>query len=277
MRKFFLVKPVIIFALVVMVSFVAINGVVCAADDEAAAASDSKTATNSASKGNSNPFNMSFDIKAGEGSGSISSVLKITLFLTLMSILPGLLLSMTSFLRIIIVLSFVKQAMGTPQMPPNQIVVGIAIFLTMYIMAPVWTDINANAIQPYVKKEITEKEAFEIGVKPLRKFMLRQTREDDLALFISIAGDDRPATVDDVSISTIIPAFITSELKTAFQMGFILYLPFIVIDAVISTTLTAMGMFMLPPVMISMPFKLILFVLADGWRLVIQSVVSSFR
>ncbi len=267
MRKFVWLKSIIICTLVIMISFAALSGVSMGADENTAPKSGASTA----------PFNMDFSVKAGEGSGSISSVLKIALFLTLMSILPGLLLSMTSFLRIIIVLSFVKQAMGTPQMPPNQIVVGIAIFLTMYVMSPVWTDINSNAIQPYINKEITEKEAFTKGIEPLHKFMLRQTREDDIALFVSISGNTKPASVADISISTLIPAFITSELKTAFQMGFILYLPFIVIDAVISTTLTAMGMFMLPPVMISMPFKLILFVLADGWRLVIQSVVSSFR
>lgn len=223
-----------------------------------------------------NPFNMTFSIESENGSGSMSSVLKIALFLTLMSILPGLMMSMTSFLRIIIVISFLKQAMGTPQMPPNQIVIGIAIFLTMYIMSPVWTEINNNAVQPYIAKEITEKEAFNNGLEPIRRFMLNQTRKDDMALFVGISGDERPASSDDISTSTLIPAFITSELKTAFQMGFVLYLPFIVIDAVISTTLTAMGMFMLPPVMISLPFKLVLFVLADGWRLVIQSVVSSF-
>ncbi len=228
-------------------------------------------------KQSTNPFNMTFSVESGKDSGSMASVLKIAMFLTLMSILPGLILSMTSFLRIIIVISFVKQAMGTPQMPPNQIVVGIAIFLTMYIMSPVWIEINDTAIQPFVNKEITEKEAFEKGLLPLREFMLKQTREDDVALFVNISGNKKPENIDDIATSTLIPAFITSELKTAFQMGFILYLPFIVIDAVIATTLTAMGMFMLPPVMISMPFKLILFVLADGWKLVIQSVVTSFR
>lgn len=247
-----------------LILFVSVGDVAGAAESAAGAES-------------SNPFNMTFSVEAGEGSGSMSSVLKIALFMTFMTILPGLLMATTSFLRIIIVLSFVKQAMGTPQMPPNQIMAGIAIFLTMYVMAPVWTEINTNAIQPLIKKEITEKEAFNRGVEPLRNFMLQQTREDDVALFLGIAGTPKPANQADISIATIIPAFITSELKTAFQMGFMLYLPFIVIDAVISTTLTAMGMFMLPPVMISLPFKLILFVLSDGWRLVIQSLVSSFR
>ena len=229
------------------------------------------------SSGSSDPFNMTFSIDSGEESGRLTTVLKIAIFLTFMSILPGLVMSMTSFLRIIIVLSFVKQAIGTPQMPPNQVVIGIAIFLTMFIMSPVWKDVNSNAIQPYMKKEINEKEAFENGLAPMREFMLRQTREADLGMFISLSGGEKPGNVNEISTFVLIPAFITSELKTAFQMGFILYLPFIVIDAVISTTLTAMGMFMLPPVMISLPFKLILFVLADGWRLIIQSVVSSFR
>ncbi|MGR3219762.1 MAG: flagellar type III secretion system pore protein FliP [Candidatus Anammoxibacter sp.] len=245
--------------------FVSLNGVVSGADEA------SETGKNSS------PFNMTFSIESENGSGSTSSVLKIALFLTLMSVLPGLLMSMTSFLRIIIVISFLKQAMGTPQMPPNQIVVGIAIFLTMYVMSPVWTEINTNAIQPYVNKEISEKEAFTRGLEPLRNFMLHQTREDDIALFLGISQSPRPASIKDIPTTILIPAFIISELKTGFQMGFILYLPFIVIDAVISTTLTAMGMFMLPPVMISLPFKLVLFVLADGWRLVIQSLVSSFR
>lgn len=257
-------KKTIICVLFVAISFFSVNGVI-------------KADETSETDKDSSPFNMTFSIESGKDSGSMSSVLKIALFLSLMSILPGLLMSMTSFLRVVIVLSFVKQAMGTPQMPPNQIVIGIAIFLTMYIMSPVWTEINSNAIQPYIKKEISEKEAFERGLEPIRKFMLHQTREDDMALFVGISGASKPATPDEMSTSTLIPAFITSELKTAFQMGFILYLPFIVIDAVISTTLTAMGMFMLPPVMISLPFKLVLFVLADGWRLVIQSVVSSFR
>ncbi|MGR3317826.1 MAG: flagellar type III secretion system pore protein FliP [Candidatus Anammoxibacter sp.] len=258
-------RSTIICMLFVVILFFSVNGVVSGADE-----------TSETGK-NSSPFNMTFSVESDGGSGSMSSVLKIALFLTLMSILPGLLMSMTSFLRIIIVISFLKQAMGTPQMPPNQIVVGIAIFLTMYVMSPVWTEINANAIQPYVNKEISEKEAFTRGLEPLRNFMLHQTREDDIALFLGISKSPRPANINDIPTTILIPAFITSELKTAFQMGFILYLPFIVIDAVISTTLTAMGMFMLPPVMISLPFKLVLFVLADGWRLVIQSVVSSFR
>ena len=258
-------RSTIICMLFAVILFFSVNGVTSGADET------SETVKNSS------PFNMTFSVESDNGSGSTSSVLKIALFLTLMSILPGLLMSMTSFLRIIIVISFLKQAMGTPQMPPNQIVVGIAIFLTMYVMSPVWTEINSNAIQPYVNKEISEKVAFERGLEPLRSFMLHQTREDDIALFLGVSKSPRPTNINEISTAILIPAFITSELKTAFQMGFILYLPFIVIDAVISTTLTAMGMFMLPPVMISLPFKLVLFVLADGWRLVIQAVVSSFR
>lgn len=251
-------KLAAIFAIFILISFLLLNGIASA-------------------EGNNTPLNVTVSIGGENGSGGVSSTLKIALFLTVMSLLPGILLSMTSFLRIIIVLSFVRQAMGMPQMPPAQIMAGIAIFLTMYIMTPVWQEINAEAIQPYINKEISEKEAFEKGMKPMREFMLAQTRKDDVALFAGIAGTGKPANPDDIAIQILIPAFITSELKTAFQMGFVLYLPFIVIDAVISTTLTAMGMFMLPPVMISMPFKLILFVLADGWHLVIQSLVSSFK
>lgn len=205
----------------------------------------------------------------------IASTLKIVLFLTALSLLPGLLLTMTAFTRIIIVLSFVRKALSFQTLPPNQILIGISLFLTIFVMAPVWKQVNTDALQPYLNEEITQNEALIRGLVPFQKFMLKQTREKDIALFINIAKMERPKSVKDVPIHIIIPAFITSELKTAFQMGFLLFLPFLVIDMVVACVLTAMGMVMLPPAMISMPFKLILFVLVDGWQLIIQSLISS--
>ncbi|TVM00216.1 MAG: flagellar biosynthetic protein FliP [Candidatus Brocadia sp. WS118] len=205
----------------------------------------------------------------------IASTLKIVLFLTALSLLPGLLLTMTSFTRIIIVLSFVRKALSFQTLPPNQILIGISLFLTIFVMSPVWKQVNSEALQPYLKEEITQNEAFIKGLVPFQKFMLKQTREKDIALFMKIAKMERPKSVNDVPIHIMIPAFITSELKTAFQMGFLLFLPFLVIDMVVACVLTAMGMVMLPPAMISMPFKLILFVLVDGWQLIIQSLISS--
>lgn len=205
----------------------------------------------------------------------IASTLKIVLFLTALSLLPGLLLTMTAFTRIIIVLSFVRKALSFQTLPPNQILIGISLFLTIFVMAPVWKQVNTDALQPYLKEEITQNEALIRGLVPFQKFMLKQTREKDIALFVNIAKMERPKSVKDVPMHIIIPAFITSELKTAFQMGFLLFLPFLVIDMVVACVLTAMGMVMLPPAMISMPFKLILFVLVDGWQLIIQSLISS--
>jgi flagellar biosynthetic protein FliP len=205
----------------------------------------------------------------------IAGTLKIVLFLTALSLLPGLLLTMTSFTRIIIVLSFVRKALSFQTLPPNQILIGISLFLTIFVMAPVWKQVNSEALQPYLKEEITQGEAFTKGLVPFQKFMLKQTREKDIALFVNIAKMERPKTAQDIPMHILIPAFITSELKTSFQMGFLLFLPFLVIDMVVACVLTAMGMFMLPPVMISMPFKLILFVLVDGWQLIIQSLISS--
>lgn len=205
----------------------------------------------------------------------IAGTLKIVLFLTALSLLPGLLLTMTSFTRIIIVLSFVRKALSFQTLPPNQILIGISLFLTVFVMAPVWKQVNTDALQPYLKEEITQNEAILRGLVPFQKFMLKQTREKDIALFINIAKMERPKSVKDVPMHIIIPAFITSELKTSFQMGFLLFLPFLVIDMVVACVLTAMGMVMLPPAMISMPFKLILFVLVDGWQLIIQSLISS--
>lgn len=222
------------------------------------------------------PLKLTVSLDNNEKPLEITSTLKIVLLMTVLTLLPGILLTMTCFTRIIIVLSFVRKAMSFQTLPPNQILVGIALFLTFYVMAPVWTEINAKAIQPYLNEEISQGEAFNRCIKPFHNFMLKHTGEKDIALFVNISKSQRPNTPNDVPTHILIPAFVTSELKTSFQMGFLLYLPFLVIDMVVACVLTAMGMFMLPPVMISMPFKLVLFVLVDGWHLVIQSLVSGF-
>ncbi|MFV1974975.1 MAG: flagellar type III secretion system pore protein FliP [Candidatus Scalindua sp.] len=207
----------------------------------------------------------------------VAGIVKVLLVMTSFTFLPGLLMVMTSFTRIIIVLSFVRKAISSQQMPPNQILIGLAILITFFVMAPVFSQINKEAIQPFMQEEIDQREAFERGIGPLKTFMAKQTREKDIALFYNIAEMERPDSLDDVPAHILLPAFVVSELKTAFQMGFVVYLPFIVIDMVVASVLTSMGMFMLPPMMISVPFKIVLFVLVDGWHLIIQSLVSSIR
>ena len=207
----------------------------------------------------------------------LASVVKIFLLMTSLTVLPGLLMVMTSFTRIIIVLSFARKALSFQQMPPNQILIGLALLLTFFVMSPVFKQINENAVQPFMNEDITQMEAFKRGTDSLRSFMARQTREKDIALFVNIAKVERPNSLDDVPNHILMPAFVLSELKTAFQMGFVVYLPFIVIDMIVASVLTSMGMFMLPPMMISVPFKVVLFVLVDGWHLIIQSIVSSIR
>ncbi|MBW1940383.1 MAG: flagellar type III secretion system pore protein FliP, partial [Deltaproteobacteria bacterium] len=208
--------------------------------------------------------------------GDVAVVLQIFLLLTVLSLAPAILIMLTSFTRIVIVLSLLRQAIGTNQMPPNQIILGLALFLTFFVMTPVWENINQQALQPYLEKKITQQEALDKACKPLRKFMFKQTREKDLALLIDISDTKRPKNIDDVPISVLIPSFIISELKTAFQIGFLLYVPFLIVDMVVASILLSMGMMMLPPVMISLPFKLMLFVLADGWYLIVGSLVKSF-
>lgn len=207
----------------------------------------------------------------------VSVLVKIFLLLTVLSLAPAILIMLTSFTRIVIVLSVLRQAIGTHQMPPNQVVLGISLFLTFFIMTPVWQQINRDAVQPYMRGEIGNQEAIKKITVPLRKFMFRQTRKKDIALFTDIAGKARPKNIDDVPTSVLIPSFIISELKTAFQIAFMLYIPFLIIDMVVASVLLSMGMMMLPPVMISLPFKLMLFVLSDGWYLIVGSLVKSFR
>ncbi len=201
---------------------------------------------------------------------------QLLVLLTVLSIAPALMVMVTSFTRIVIVLSLVRTAIGVPSLPPNQVLLGLAFLLTIFVMAPVWKVVNEQAVQPYLAGELDQGAAIDTAEAPVRKFMLAQTREADLSLFVGLSQEERPQTVEDVPTYVVIPSFIVSELKTAFLMGFIIFVPFLVIDIVVSAALLSMGMMMLPPVVISLPFKILLFVLVDGWGLIIGSLVSSF-
>lgn len=201
---------------------------------------------------------------------------RLFIVITILTLAPSFLILTTCFTRIIVVLSFLRNAMGTQQSPPNQLLIGLALFLTFFIMRPVYTDIMDNAVTPFLEEEISRDEAMEKGSDPLKAFMLKETREKDIALFLRASGSDNVEEPMDLPITTVIPAFAISELRTAFSMGFLLFLPFLVIDMVVASILMSMGMMMLPPVMISLPFKILLFVLADGWHVVIKSLVESF-
>ena len=211
-----------------------------------------------------------------QGVGSVSAPLQVVLLLTLLSFVPAILMTMTSFTRIVIVFHFLRQALGTQEQPSNQILLGLALFLTVFVMAPVGDQVNTLALQPAMAGRITVAQALERGAPPVRTFMLKQTRERDLALFVELAKQPRPKTPDELSMRVVVPAFVISELKTGFQMGFFLFLPFLLIDLVVSTTLLSMGMLQLPPAMISLPFKIMLFVMIDGWNLLVGSLVRSF-
>lgn len=203
--------------------------------------------------------------------------LQILVLLTVLSLAPAILIMMTSFTRIIVVLSFVRNALATQQMPPNQVLVGLALFLTFFVMAPTWNQINTQAVQPYLAGQISQQEAMDKASAPLKDFMLKQTREKDLALFVNLAQLPKPNGPGDLPLQVVVPAFAISELKTAFQIGFAIFIPFIVIDMVVASTLMSMGMLMLPPMMISLPFKILLFVMVDGWNLIVRALVMSFR
>ena len=205
----------------------------------------------------------------------VSSALQILFLLTILTLAPSILILTTSFARIVIVLSFLRQAMGTQQTPPTQILIGLGLFLTLFVMGPTWTEINNKALQPFLKEEISQTDALKKAEMPLKNFMLRQTREKDLSLFVEISGD-QPTTNEEIDIRSLIPAFIISELKTAFQIGFLIYIPFLILDMVVASILLSMGMMMLPPVLISLPFKLMLFVMVDGWYLTVGSLMRSF-
>lgn len=220
---------------------------------------------------------IGLDIETADNPQEVALSLQILFLLTILSLAPALLIMLTSFTRVIIVLSFTRNALGTQQMPPNQVLIGLALFITFYIMSPVIADINTNAFQPYTRGEITQEEAITKAMDPIREFMLKNVKEKDLALFLKLSETEQPIKSEDIPTSALIPAFIISELKTAFIIGFYLYIPFIMIDMVVSSTLMSMGMMMLPPIMISLPFKLLLFVMVDGWNLVVKSLVMSFN
>lgn len=211
-----------------------------------------------------------------DGGKSYSLTIQILLFMTVMSLLPGALMMMTSFARIVIVLAILRQALGTAQTPSNQIIIGLALFLTFFIMAPVFDEMNSTALQPYLNEEISTTQAIDNAKAPIREFMLAQTRDNDLMLFAEIAGHEEIESPEQTPFSLLMPAFATSELKTAFQIGFLLFIPFLIIDLVVASVLMSMGMMMLSPLIISLPFKIMLFVLVDGWALVLGTLASSF-
>ncbi|WP_273851629.1 flagellar type III secretion system pore protein FliP [Guptibacillus spartinae] len=206
----------------------------------------------------------------------VSVTIQLVLLLTVLSLAPAILVLMTCFTRIVVVLSFVRSALATQSMPPNQVLIGLALFLTFFVMSPVLSEINSEALQPYLNEEIGQEEALDAAEQPIKEFMAGHTREKDLALFYKYAELEKPESVEDIRLTALVPAFAISELKTAFQIGFIIFIPFLIIDMVVASTLMAMGMMMLPPVMISLPFKILLFVLVDGWYLVVESLLLSF-
>jgi len=220
---------------------------------------------------------VSVNIKDPDNSqGQLASTIKIVLLITLLALTPSILMMMTSFTRLIISFHFLRQALGVQGVPPNQVIIGICLFLTLFIMTPVGLKINKVAIEPYNAGTITETEALSRAVEPIKEFMLKNTREKDLALFYKLSKNERPKSRQDVNMVVLIPSFILSELKTAFQIGFLLYVPFLIVDIVVASILVALGMIFLPPIMVSLPFKIVLFIIADGWGLLISSLLRSF-
>lgn len=230
----------------------------------------------SSSEAAGNGPSLSLDLGSG-GPKQMASVIQIFILLTVLSVAPALFIMVTSFTRIVIVLSFLRQALGTQAVPPNQVLLSLALFLTIFIMAPVGQAVYSSALQPLIAEQISYEEAWKKGIEPVRGFMLRQVREKDLELFIKLSQTPKADQLDEIPTHTIIPAFILSELRIAFQIGFLIYIPFLIVDMVVASILMSMGMMLLPPVVISLPFKLILFVLADGWYLVVGSMVRSFQ
>ncbi len=220
---------------------------------------------------------VSISLNGLETPGGMDSALKIVILMTVLSLAPAFLILLTSFTRIVIVLGFLRQAIGANSAPNNQIIIGLALFLTIVIMSPVLTEMNTTAVEPFMNEEISQEEAFSRIQVPLKEFMLGQVREKDIALFLELTNTETPDTPQELPMMVVIPAFVLSELKTAFQMGFVLFIPFLIIDMVVASVLMSMGMMMLPPVLISLPFKLLLFVLVDGWFLVVRSLVQAFQ
>jgi flagellar biosynthetic protein FliP len=223
----------------------------------------------------SSPLKLNINLEGTDRPADLSVAVQLVLLMTLLSVAPSLVLLMTSFTRIVIVLGFVRTALGVPSAPSNQIIIGLSLFLSFFIMGPTFDRINTEALQPYMSKQITSTEAFDRGAAPLRDFMLKQTRTRNLEYFLQLGGYG-PTAVKDLPMRVVIPAFVLSELQSAFQMGFLLFLPFLVIDFLVSSVLMALGMMMMPPNVVSLPFKLLLFVLVDGWHLIVQSLVQSF-
>ena len=225
------------------------------------------------------PLIPSVNVEIGEAEtpDEVATTMQMFALLTIISFAPGILMMTTSFVRIVVVIGFLRNALSTQNVPPNQVVISLALFLTFYVMSPYWNQANEQGIQPYLAGEISQEEAIDNVVYPIREFMFKQTREADLALFVNLSESERPESQEDVSTFVLIPAFVISELKTGFQLGFMIYIPFIVIDMIVASTLMSMGMMMLPPVMISLPFKILLFVMVDGWHLLIQSLITSFK
>ena len=219
---------------------------------------------------------ITFGVEDAESPQQVSTALQVLFVLTILSVAPAILLMTTCFTRIVIVLGFVRQAMGTQNMPPTQVILGLSLFLSFLVMSPTFSKINEQALQPYMDEQIDQATALDRALVPMREFMFSQVREDELALMTDLTMSSEPADKDDVPTMTLIPAFMLSELKRAFQMGFMIYIPFLVIDMIVASILMSMGMMMLPPVIISMPFKLLLFVLVDGWSLVVGSLIKSF-
>ncbi|MFO7736206.1 MAG: flagellar type III secretion system pore protein FliP [bacterium] len=219
---------------------------------------------------------INLSLNGGDDPYAIVSSIKIILLLTLLAIAPTILLTMTSFTRVLIVFHFLRQAMGTQQTPSNQILIPLALFMTFFIMRPIFLEINESAVKPYMNDEINQEMFFEKAAAPLKKFMLSHTRKKDLALFVKMSDGKKPENADDISFFTVVPSFMISELKTAFQIGFLIYLPFFILDISTATILMSLGMMMLPPIIISLPIKLVIFVLADGWHLIVSSLLQSF-
>ncbi|MBI9047888.1 MAG: flagellar type III secretion system pore protein FliP [Anaerolineaceae bacterium] len=219
---------------------------------------------------------VTFSLQQEGQPAEVSSGVQLLVLVTILSLAPSILILMTSFTRIVIVLSLLRNAIGTPTVPPSQVVIGLALLLTFFVMSPVINDINTNAIQPYANEQIDQQTAIDRASEPIRNFMFTQTREKDIELFLAFNGSERPETLEDIPTLVLMPAFVISELKTAFLMGFVIYVPFLIIDMVISSILLAMGMMMMPPSLISLPFKLLLFVMVDGWYLITRSLLLSF-
>ncbi len=256
--------------------FAVVFVVLLSCNQQTMAAEVSTDTTESISEDATQPLNLSLTMDTGSDEGTLSGTLQMLLVITVISLAPSILVMMTSFTRIIVVLHFVRTALGLTSTPPNNVLIGLSLFLTVFIMSPVFTKINTDALQPLAEGELTQEEALDAAMNPLRNFMINQTREQDVQLFLDIADIDSVNDWDDVPTTVIIPAFIISELRAAFIIGFLIYIPFIIIDMVVASTLMSMGMMMLPPTTISMPFKILLFIMADGWNLIIGQLVQSF-